>query len=69
MNKTSLGGGSFLSLLAIAFIVLKLCKVITWSWLWVLAPLWIPFAVAIIVFILIVLGMVCMRFGKMFKGL
>jgi hypothetical protein len=25
--------------LAIVFIVLKLCKVISWSWLWVTAPI------------------------------
>ena len=37
-------------LLAILFITLKLTGVITWSWLWVLAPIWIPFV--IIVFIL-----------------
>jgi hypothetical protein len=34
----------FPSLLLLAFIVLKLCGVITWSWWWVLAPLWIPVA-------------------------
>jgi hypothetical protein len=45
-------------LLAVAFIVLKLCGVIDWAWGWVLAPLWIPtllvltaFAVAGVVFI------------------
>ena len=32
----------FLILLTIVFVTLKLCKVITWSWIWVLAPLWIP---------------------------
>ncbi len=31
-----------LSLLGIAFIILKLCNVITWSWIAVLAPFWIP---------------------------
>jgi hypothetical protein len=36
---------SFSSALGIAFIVLKLCGVISWSWLWVLAPLWIPLAI------------------------
>lgn len=30
----------FLSLLQVAFIVLKLIGQITWSWVWVLAPLW-----------------------------
>lgn len=41
------GGISFCGLLTIVFIVLKLCKVITWSWLWVLAPIWIPVAIAL----------------------
>lgn len=40
------------SLLLIAFIVLKLCKVIDWSWWWVLAPIWIPIALVIILLIL-----------------
>lgn len=31
----------FTSLLTIVFIVLKLIGVITWSWIWVLSPLWI----------------------------
>lgn len=35
------GGIGFTGALQIAFIVLKLCKVIKWSWLWVLAPTWI----------------------------
>lgn len=38
-------GVSFCGLLGIAFIVLKLCRVIDWSWWWVTAPLWIPFAI------------------------
>ena len=41
-------GISFVGLLAIAFIVLKLCNVITWSWLWVLSPIWISVALVII---------------------
>jgi hypothetical protein len=28
-------------MLTIVFIILKLCKVIAWSWVWVLSPLWI----------------------------
>ena len=47
-NQVVLKFGSFPTLLTIAFIVLKLCNVITWSWLWVLAPLWIPTAIAIL---------------------
>ena len=43
--------GLFSTLLTIAFIVLKLCNVINWSWWWVLAPLWIPFVLAIILIV------------------
>lgn len=43
----------FCSLLTIVFIVLKLCGVITWSWIWVLAPLWIPVLVGIIAIVII----------------
>lgn len=38
--------GTFTGLLQVAFIVLKLCKVIDWSWWWVLAPTWIPLGIA-----------------------
>ncbi len=31
----------FAGLLTIVFIVLKLMGTITWSWLWVLSPIWI----------------------------
>lgn len=47
-NQTS-GGISFLGLLTIVFIVLKLTNVITWSWWWVLAPLWLPLCIAALV--------------------
>ena len=40
-NSTTSAGIGFCGLLTIAFIVLKLLNGITWSWLWVLAPIWI----------------------------
>ena len=40
-----------LGLLGVAFIVLKLCGVISWSWWWVTAPFWIPAAIGLAVFI------------------
>lgn len=43
-------GVSASSLLGIAFIILKLCGVINWSWLWVLSPFWIPAVFVIVVF-------------------
>lgn len=46
-SKSSSGGIGFCGLLTIAFIVLKLCNVIAWSWWWVTSPLWIPLALLI----------------------
>ena len=48
-NRTTVSGGiGFSGLLTIVFIVLKLCGVINWSWVWVLSPLWISFGLGII---------------------
>lgn len=45
----------FCGILLIVFIVLKLCKVIAWSWLWVLSPIWIPISLVITISILALL--------------
>ena len=50
-KETVVKGISFTQLLTIAFIVLKLTKVITWSWWWVFAPLWIPVGIGVIIFL------------------
>ena len=39
---------SFLTVLGLIFIVLKLCGVIAWSWVWVLAPFWISLIIALL---------------------
>lgn len=41
-------GGLLPTLLTVLFIGLKLGGVITWSWWWVLSPIWIIIAVLII---------------------
>ena len=46
-------GPGVLSLLLVAFIVLKLCGVITWSWLWVLSPLWVPIALVLVILLIV----------------
>ena len=43
------------TLLAVAFIVLKLCGVIDWSWVWVLSPLWISVALFLVVAIIMLI--------------
>ena len=40
-KSSTVGGIGFTGLLTIAFIVLKLLGVISWSWVWVLSPIWI----------------------------
>ena len=45
-NEASKGGIGFASVLQVAFIVLKLCKVIDWSWWCVLLPTIIPIGLA-----------------------
>lgn len=50
-NNNSSGGIGFCGLLTILFIALKLLKVITWSWVWVLSPFWIPFGLVILILI------------------
>lgn len=48
-------GIGFGSLLAVLFIGLKLTGHITWSWWWVLSPLWIPVGVILCIVVPILL--------------
>ncbi len=43
-SSSSSGGIGVIGLLGVAFVVLKLCGVIDWSWWWVTAPFWGGFA-------------------------
>lgn len=47
-SNVSSGGIGFTGVLTIVFIVLKLLGKITWSWWWVLSPIWISAIVAIL---------------------
>ena len=49
------GGASFMTLLGLLFIGLKLGKVIDWKWIWVLAPIWFE---ASIVLTIIAVGVI-----------
>ena len=51
------GGIGFFGVLTILFIGLKLGKVIDWSWGWVLSPLWIPLAIAVVIGLIVLLVM------------
>ena len=55
---------SLFGLLAVLFIGLKLAGVgaiATWSWLWVLSPLWLPLVAGILIFVFIVLPIMALR--------
>ena len=54
--QASSGGIGFVGLLTVAFIVLKLCGVIKWSWIWVVSPIWI--SAALTVGILLIAGII-----------
>ena len=50
MNNNSRSGGiGLFGVLAIVFIVLKLLGFVTFSWVWVLAPIWIPFVIWLVI--------------------
>lgn len=53
------GGIGIGGLLLVALIVLKLTNVITWSWWWVISPIWIPAALVISVMIFAVIVYLC----------
>lgn len=64
-------------LLFLVFLILKLCAVIDWSWVWVCAPLWIPFAIVIgfiasaflIAALLAIFGFFCIFVAGCFKSI
>ena len=63
-NNNNYGGISFVGLLQITFIVLKLIDKIDWSWWWVLSPMWISSIIFILVFIMIILSLIVKALGK-----
>ena len=55
-NETVIGGNiTFITLLQITFIVLKLCKVITWKWVFVLMPLIVEGGLIIILLLFVLI--------------
>ena len=61
-KKTRHKGMGIIGTLTLLFIVLKVTDVISWSWIWVLSPIWLSACLSVIVFgtILIV--------GRLIKG-
>ena len=54
-KTTSTAAVGICDLLTVLFIALKLCKVISWSWWWVLSPFWIPLVIVVICVIILII--------------
>lgn len=48
-------------LVFITFLVLKLARLVAWSWVWVFSPLWLAVALYIAIFLLLVIIMLAGR--------
>ncbi|MFR3783272.1 MAG: hypothetical protein ACLTXR_05700 [Clostridia bacterium] len=55
-------GMGFISVLTLIFVVLKLTNNISWSWIWVLSPIWISIILIILIFGIILVA------GRIKKG-
>ena len=61
-DRRTAGGIGFFGMLTILFIGLKLGGIISWSWLWVLSPIWPPIT---LVFLLVA---ICLVIDLIFGG-
>ena len=52
-GSSNSGGMEFGSVLALIFLVLKLTNLVSWSWWWVLSPIWITLTVYLVFTILL----------------
>lgn len=53
VKVTKSGGLGLSGILTIIFVIFKLLGKITWSWWWVLSPLWIGWSLAILLVIVL----------------
>ena len=65
-KSITIGGTGFFNLLFLVFLVLKLTKVIDWSWWWITAPLWGP--IAALIFLVIFGGLLAALCGTLPGG-
>jgi len=68
VSSSSSGGIGFAGLLTVLFVALKLCNVIDWTWMWVLAPIWISACLAIIVLSIVFLVLFLVELKKTARG-
>lgn len=54
----------FFAFLGIIFVILKLFKAVTWSWVWVLSPLWLSTALVLIILLICLIVFIVSVFSK-----
>jgi hypothetical protein len=63
-EDTAAGGTSFVGLLTLLFIGLKLTHYIDWPWLWVLSPIWIAFFAGVALLMVMAIGFAILQVIK-----
>ena len=62
IKESKRGEMGLVGTLTLIFVVLKLLNVISWSWLWVLSPIWITVCLGAVLFGAVLIG------GRIVKG-
>jgi energy-coupling factor transporter transmembrane protein EcfT len=60
--------GTFLMILTLIFVVAKITGHLTWSWLWVFSPLWLPFIVIVSFGLIAIVGIFLYEKHQKIKG-
>jgi len=68
MNKNRYSGISFMSLLFLLFLGLKLTNYISWSWWWVTSPIWfLPAMIFSVITIMIFFVVILLTIKQLFE--
>lgn len=62
IKESKRGEMGFVGTLTLIFVVLKLLNVISWSWFWVLSPIWITVCIGVVIFGTVLIS------GRIVKG-
>jgi hypothetical protein len=62
--NTGTGGWKAFAVVAGILAALKLLGVISWSWLWVLCPLWVPVALLVVIMLVALIYVLALGIGK-----
>lgn len=64
MSDNNSGGIGFIGLLTIVFVVLKLTNYVTWSWWWVISPVWLSTSLVLTILLIVFIVKVSQAVNK-----